>query len=347
MSIELSDVEKIFPEVIPSMASGHMEFVVHCPRFHKKGGRYKMSINADTGAYICHDCGHTGSANRDFFDKSSQFFAGMKINRAKVEHNYANDYWAKKEIWADDIPSPGKMVEISTLNEGHPVWEYLNSRGIASQDVSDFGLKYCTAGNYNFSAKMGTTAGRIIFPVVMAKKLVGWQARQIERVEGNAKLVWQGEDLEWRSFGKITSPDDGSWRWEDAGVPKYYTCPGMQRSRALFNFDKAKLSKGYVIVTEGPVDALKVGSQAVATFGKKLTRDQIRILSSNWPKILMILDSEIDTEEEWFKRLEESFSGVYLICMKLDGFHDAGEATRDEIWNQITNKYGDVDNYHP
>ena len=176
----------------------------------------------------------------------------------------------------------------------------------------------------------------------MNNVLMGWQARQIEdKGENGTRFVWKGEDLGWERMAKISSPGEDD-RWEDSDVPKYYTCPGMQRSKSLFNFDNAIKNEEFVVVTEGPIDCLKTGLNSVATFGKKLTRDQIRILCSNWPKILMILDQDVSTEDEWFKNLESSFKGVYLLTMHLDGFKDPGDAPRSEIWKQIHNKFGNI-----
>ena len=42
MSLDFEEVERVFPEVSQSTSSGHLEFTVHCPRFHKKGGKYKI-----------------------------------------------------------------------------------------------------------------------------------------------------------------------------------------------------------------------------------------------------------------------------------------------------------------
>jgi len=347
MSLSFEEVERVFPEAQQTFSRDHTEFTVHCPRFHKKGGRYKMSINADTGAYICHDCGHAGNAYKDFFDEGRQFFIGMKVRRPKDSETSCQVYRSNRTIWKDDIPVPGEMVKMSSLEDNHPAVEYLTQRGISMEDADRFKLSYCTDGTYRFSDNMGTTSGRIIFPVVMAGTLMGWQARQVEKVNDRGdRMIWKGDAFGWDIMEKIPL-EGGGFHWSDHHVPKYYTCPGMQRARSLFNFDKAVKNEGYVVVTEGPIDALKVGCCSVATFGKKLTRDQIRIICTNWTKIIMILDQDVNTQDEWFKRLEDSFKGVYLLTMKLEGFKDPGEAPRSEIWKQIEAKYGNPNDYRP
>lgn len=349
MSLQIETVQNIFPEVKTSWSGGHLEYIVNCPKFHRKGGIYKLSINADTGAFMCHDCGFSGNAYWHFFDEGAQFFPGMKINRTETSADKFNSRVVMQRStkeWRDGVPSPGEIVKIGKLEESHPAMKYLNDRGISVGVADDYEIKYCKYGYFDFSSRMGTTAGRLIFPVIMNEKLIGWQARQIEARENGKRMIWKGDHMGWWEPKMIEMPN-GDIRSEDSQVPRYYTCPGMHRSKALMNFDVAKKNSNFVIVVEGPVDAIKAGKHAVATFGKKLTRDQVRILSANWSRVLMILDEEVNPEETWFKNLEQSFQGVYFLWMKLNGFEDPGSASNEDIWNQINTKYGELNDYKP
>lgn len=348
MPIDIETVQERFPEVKVSTSAGHVEYNVHCPKYHKKGGIYKLSINADTGAFMCHDCGYTGSAYKEFFDDGLQFFRGLKINRSKNSEIYHPRVTMQKarKIWKDGVPSPGEMVKVSELDAAHPACIYLQERGVDPALTDKFFLRYCTDGYFDFSARLGTTSGRIIFPIVMDGTLVGWQARQIEKKIEGSRAVWKGDSAGWWQ-PKMVDDGKGGSEYEDKNVPKYYTCPGMHRSRSLLNCDVATLNPNFVVVVEGPVDAIKVGDNAVATFGKRLTKDQVRILCARWSRVIMLLDGEVDTEETWFKNLESSFRGVYFAWMKLDGFEDPGAASHEEIWRQLTEKFGDLNAYRP
>jgi len=347
MSLQIETVESVFPEVRVSSHGDHTEYIVHCRKFHKKGGKYKLSINADSGVFICHDCGWVGNAFSQFFDEASQFFSGMQVHRTDNKvHLSRGLYLNTKKEWQDGVPSPGEMHNISALKNGHPALKYLNERNISHSLADESGIKYCSKGYFDFCSRMGTTSGRIIFPVFMNKKLMGWQARQIEVKANESRFIWKGETQRWWET-QIIELSTGEKKYEDYNVPKYYTCPGMQRSSCLLNFDSATNNRNFVVVVEGPIDALKVGKNSVATFGKQLTNNQVRLIKSNWSRVLMILDSEINPNEEWFRKLEKNFQGVYFIYMKLTGFHDAGEADSKTIWKQITDKFGDLNDYNP
>lgn len=71
------------------------------------------------------------------------------------------------------------------------------------------------------------------------------------------------------------------WQARDAlgreHIPKYRTPPGYSPSNALFNLDVA-VEFDQVILCEGIFSAMRVGRDAVACFGNKVSRTQIEIL---------------------------------------------------------------------
>jgi DNA primase len=299
--ISLEQIQKYFPEARNSNSSGHDEFYVHCRREHKKGGVYKMSINAESGVYYCHDCGATGNVINDYIDGMSAFDM-YSVNR----EDQSNKHVQKRrfdQFWEKEVPLPGDLRSCESLDEDHPVKIYLKRRNINNKEMEKFELMYCSSGLIKFCNGIGTTAGRIIFPIRMGGELVGWQARVVDgSTKSGRRAVWHGESKGW--FYPVKS-DDGT-TWSDHGVPKYYTCPGMPRSKALFNFDNAlRQGKDMVVVTEGPIDCMKVGDKSVCTFGSKISDQQIRIIKANWESIIWLLDADIDTESKWFEATKQ------------------------------------------
>lgn len=331
--ISIEEIRSEFPEAREAYGGDHVEYYVHCRKPHKKGGKFKMSINAETGVYYCHDCGASGNALDEYLLTGFGLSINNKIHRPDDDtdhHEY--DPHRGKEKWADEILSPGTLLDVSNIDEGHPAKVYLAGRGISEEDVARYGIKYCASGQFSF-CRTGTTSGRIIFPVWMSGKLISWQARCIDTYtkKGN-RMVWRGEGLGWMKVGRTESG-----AWDDVAVPKYYTCPGSNRSKALLGFDVAvACNSDYVVMVEGPVDCIRVGGPCVATLGFKITNQQMRIIKSRWSKVCWILDGDMDTESDWFVGAVSYMSqDCSLSWCKMPGRKDAGEATDEEIERTI------------
>jgi len=327
--LELEEVQEVFPEAIASDSVGHREYYVNCRQFHKKGGRYKMSINAETGAYYCHDCGVRGNAIYEFFDPSMVFLKSVAVKREDAKRETK-----KREVeeWANGVMSPGNVVPMRMLDENHVAWEYLElDRGLTKEQVNWSNLYYCDApGNFKIGKKYDVTGGRIIFPFYSMGELCGWQAREISYTKGDIRHVWTGKKFDKRK--RLSS-----LKWEDSVVPKYYTCPEMQRKRTLYNFDNAKKhSSSEVIIVEGPIDCIKAGKGAIATMGNKITYEQRRIITSNWDTLYWILDPGIATDQSWFLDClvdMQRSANVYYTFM--DNGKDPGASSEEEIKEQI------------
>lgn len=121
---------------------------------------------------------------------------------------------------------------------GYGILTYLARRGITKLDVRQYGLVYCQAGRY---------ANRLIFPVWERRRLVYFQAR----------AMWEAQG---RRFLKTLNPPNVEG--------------AASATEVLFNLDTAR-QYPRVAITEGPIDAIRVGPDAVATFGKKISMIQI------------------------------------------------------------------------
>jgi len=143
---------------------------------------------------------------------------------------------------------------------------YLASRGITYQDVMQFGLFWCAQGKY---------ANRIIFPVYEQNQLVYWQAR----------AMW---DSDHKRFIKALNPGP---------------VPNMAgASEVLFNLDIARQYER-VVITEGPIDAIHVGPDAVCTFGKKISIVQIlKLYYAGVKAVDLMWDGPTEKEPEGTRR---------------------------------------------
>jgi hypothetical protein len=343
-------VKNKFPEARPVQASTGLEYNVHCRLGnHAKGGNYKMYINPEKGLYHCHDCGSTGDATKAFFPEIEFAFPTMRIDRDPTEFsNIVSAITVKKfgPVLENDVPSPGVIVPLSKLELNHPAIEYLSTRGFDMQEILNLPIEnqlyYVKETHHGGSRK---TKGRIIFPVRSCGMLVGWQGRIIERsIDANTREVWDGDQ-----WVKNFRNKNGKWIDGD-NIPKYLTCPGMQRGKVLYGFDSAKLvSKktgvSEIIITEGPLDALRTGPKAVATFGS-ITPTQKRLICSYFDTVIVLLDPEIKSDapdpkvKKKFMDLTSDWQGLKCIYLHLPDGKDPGATSRHIINHEIEKAMG-------
>lgn len=193
-----------------------------------------------------------------------------------------------------DAKLPGECVDISELKDDHPAIRYLISRNYDKNLISDmFGVKYCTRPPDD----MGIVGNRIIIPVIMRNKLMGWQARSINDYE----------------------------------FPKYFTMPGMKIKSCLYNYDNAAKNDG-VIICEGVTDVWRVGDRAIATFGKSVSEYQLKMLI-RWKYAIIFWDSDAEEEcRNLSKKLSRYIPTYILTC---SGYKDPGSMPTDLV-NRLT-----------
>ncbi len=178
----------------------------------------------------------------------------------------------------------------------HP---YLNQRGITWADVQRFSLLYCDWGRYR---------ERVIFPVFEGGVLVYWQAR----------ALWDGSG---REFQKSLNP------------PKRI-CP-ITSADVLFNLDQAVcVGRRHICLTEGPIDAIHAGPDAVCSFGKQLTGVQIgKMLAKRVACVDMLWDADAHADAE---RTAEQLARLFRVRIVRLPQGDPGDWPREQLsqWRQ-------------
>ena len=152
---------------------------------------------------------------------------------------------------------PEDCVPLETLPPGHHAIRYLAGRGFDPYAIGrEWLVQYCP------SDANGCVADRIIFPLVLGGKLLGWQARYIG-----------------------TPPSDN--------IPRYFTAPGTPRNRLLYNYDRAR-DFPFAVLVEGPTDAWRLGRRAVALLGSTMSHHQIALAREAWGAtgIALMLDQD-------------------------------------------------------
>lgn len=209
--------------------------------------------------------------------------------------------WSHASVVAPRMP--GECLPLSQLfrvSQLHPAVAYLLERGYTEAMFDKYGISLCTSASPDFP----TAHNRIIFPVFMRRAFLGWQARYVG-------------DADWRQ------------------TPKYYTMPGLSKSRVLYNFDNA-FDKPFVVVTEGVTDCHAIGDFAVAIFGKSLSAAQADLLEQTWAgkPIIILLDS--DAQEESAGIVAEMLrNGSCVIPVRLPAGSDPASVGREQAIREI------------
>lgn len=195
---------------------------------------------------------------------------------------------------------PGACIRISELDISHKSNQFLLSRGVDPLEADRiFKIYYCFS-----SDKYPYAIDKLVFPIYFQGKEVCWQCRYI---------------------GK---PSDKS-------VPKYYSAPGFSIKSYLYNYDLA-IKEPFIVIVEGILDVLKIGTNAIAIFGKTLSATQISLLKTIKDKqIVIFLDPDANKEAEKIARDLYWLNPIVIS----DSRDDPGKLSREEL-DACFNRYG-------
>jgi hypothetical protein len=152
-----------------------------------------------------------------------------------------------------------------------PLWKGAAARSDAARAAVAYALRRCSRALWE-QLQIGATlsgdgmeAGRVVVPVIdPAGCWVGWVGRL----------------------------------WRDGGRLPYYTCPGMERARVLFNAAAlAEETDRPLLVVEGVFDAIHLYPDAVAVLGKPSAEQEAALAASPRP-VVYVLDGDAWEEAE-------------------------------------------------
>ena len=225
---------------------------------------------------------------------------------------------------------PGKLEKLTELPESHQAIGFLKSRGFQGRGVlaeleENFGASYChqeepesrSTGVYYPKLARGfkdTPQGRLLLFGLIHGSAMGWQARILEKTEGDVKSFWHPYRNEWVAMEEKRGddwayngpPDD---RWKKV-YSKYRSASGMSRNSAVLGYDAAvrwnnerlAASDRFCVVVEGPLDAAKLGPPAIALMGSSFSPEHLALLSGAFHRIVLVPDNDAGGQ-----KLEKSF----------------------------------------
>lgn len=324
MSIDPNALSKLIRNSGVAFRENATSYVFECPRCHKKD---KLSMYKETGRFICYHCAVDG------FQGRPEFALCELLNRHIGE--------IRKIIYGSDIPDTLGYLDVQFVDiwgENEDIFEpelnvnipevcwppdfvgiedplafvkgarYLYNRGITPEHVSVYDLKYSPADQ------------RVIFPVKVENKLIGWQARSINPTE----------------------------RWDQENnrmvrIPKILTSGGLVgKGQKWLMFQDRLKGVDHCVLAEGPISAIKAHRCGgnVASMGKNVSLHQLNIIKNSVKKLYIALDP--DAGNEIAKLTYDLYDDLEIYLMRMpqnfesldseENEKDMGDLSENEVY---------------
>lgn len=249
-----------------SRSSHSHEYLMTCP----KCGSERLRWNHQKDAWICWGCnrkGNTVALLQIVFGLDEQSalryildgYEGGDGQHASLDVQSIAPITRKRATLRrlPTIPWPPDVERLAYVHPHAQAWIYLHKRGVSQEQAAAWRLGFC---------RHGWLKGYLFFPVYMDDGLVYWQARAAFDPPGGER----------KGFKKTMNPKS---------VEGHATAGDV-----LLNYDRARTEQ-HVVVTEGPFDAIKVGTNAVAMLGKVPTPHKVaRLLRMRAMRYTIYLD---------------------------------------------------------
>lgn len=267
---------------------------------------------------------------------------------------------------------PGQVTPVTELDPDHPAVVFLKSRGFTNMQrlYDHMRVSYCHQETpedralkvwYKTLANgfKDTPQGRIVFYADMFSVQEAWQARILAKphpTRGDVTEFFHPYRNTWEPMeiigpeGKPTlnTTEVGPGKW-DKDYSKYKTASGASRNKILMGLDATlrwnmvhgRDMNKIVVLTEGPLDAARLGPPAVATLGASLSEEQAKVVLSNFSEVVYVADRDKAGEKakETFLRRFEGTGIRYSLYELPEHVKDAGALSQteaDEIMKNIT-----------
>ncbi|ALA13003.1 DNA primase [Bacillus phage TsarBomba] len=133
--------------------------------------------------------------------------------------------------------------------EAYPFFMYLHGRGITLEQIKEHNISYVTRGEVELvdGRKLILVNHVVFFTFDEKRKPLYWNTRSIEQSPSIKSFNAPAKETEY------------------------------SKKNVIFNLNNARKCKR-IVISEGVFDALTIGQEGVATFGKKITAEQVDLL---------------------------------------------------------------------
>jgi hypothetical protein len=283
--VDYSIINKLTEKYGKYQSASNGEYRFNCPFCLKRTGRpdikQHMYVNPNrvlkeypdiVGWWNCYRCGARGPLN-SLVQISDTVSTSLVDWKKKVINRLNNNI---QSIDNEDLKVRIELpIDYISMIENTDACGYLLNRDITNRQIDQYGIGMGTEDLRDINSKSERRRyaglGRIVFPDYDDNGLVYWVAR-----------TYVNHSI------------------------KYKNPHGVDSGDKLYNLHRALQYKD-VIITEGVISAIKAGVNAVATYGKNVTHEQLMLLiSGDFDRYYVALDGDTIKKRQGTKKLPES-----------------------------------------
>lgn len=334
-------VEELFTAELGLPNMSEDEYMYNCP-FCPNDTKHKLGLHVGTGKryglWQCFRCGERGNPPR-FVMKLYGVSYGEALQELEAYEYEPDGAWnspksmgltdeeylllalrdhmfnapeaeEEEELTPPPLPTGYKRISDNLLNpEALPFLQYAHYRGFTLEDLLIHNAGYVIDGQAKLpSGKTISLRNHLVF---------------LSHDDRGQYIYWNTRAIGKSNLKTINAPSE----------PHEYS-----KRTVVFNLNRAKKTP-YIVINEGVPDALTVGESGVATFGKQVTKEQIKLLIKDLhseQRLYILLDNDA---KEQIKKLAEALYAEHkntYIVLNPDGA-DANDMGREAVWELILN----------
>ena len=328
--IARNPIEDVVGQYVELKRSGSNLFGL-CPFHGEKTASF--SVAPDKQIYYCFGCHKGGGALNFIMEIESLSYPDAVRHLARKsgmdvpeDESYRSQYKQQERLWALSKDAARYFRQQLTSPAGKQALEYIVSRGLSRQTVTQFGLGFAPDGWSGLLDAMQAKGYRREELLDAGLAIRSEQKGSVYDRFRN-RLMFPIIDIRGNVIGF-------GGRVMDDSKPKYLNSPEtliFNKRKNLFAMNIAKKSKlDCIILTEGYMDAIALHQygfdSAVASLGTSLTQEHANLLSKYTKQVVLIYDAD-EAGQNATRRavpiLEKA--GLQVKILRLQGAKDPDE----------------------
>jgi hypothetical protein len=285
--------------------------VVKCAKCNDYKERGGFKFEGETVHYQCFNCGlSTGYdpslARHSISEKFKSVLLSFGIPEQDIDRTISFNFFRNKPE-EDKTEKKERTVTIPTTEVPLPTGSVLvSSQSSPWCEIAENYLKSrsLSSKDFNFYVTDETSyVGRILIPYYFREKIVYWQGRSMD----------------------------------DELISPRYKNPSVDKDNIFFNMDELyRYTEDPLFVTEGPLDAISVGRNAIALTGSTLSEFRLTELRkvARRRRVIFVLDKNLNGKKLGLQILSESEEHKFYVTCFPDNIDDSNDALQElgRLW---------------